>query len=281
MKRITVSLRLITMVATAAVFLLLHSVAAQAEIIVFTAQLLASNEVAPVTVNPSENGTSGLATVTLDVTRSGSTITAATARFDVSLNGMASNSVIVLAHIHEGLATANGAVRVDSGLTPSAPVPASFGASFTRSNLTVTPAVAQAIINNPAGFYFNVHTALSPGGVARGQLAVQSGPVGFTVPTLSEWGMILMSLIFVAACTFFMVGRRRAVWAGDNAVMMSDSVTPMDWRLFGKVALAVELIIALTLVLLRAGAVDSFGALTAGLVLAYTLHLLIHRARKP
>ena len=28
----------------------------------------------------------------------------------------------------------------------------------------------QAIINNPAGFYFNAHSTLNPGGVVRGQL---------------------------------------------------------------------------------------------------------------
>jgi hypothetical protein len=47
------------------------------------------------------------------------------------------------------------------------------------------------------------------------------------------------------------------------------------------VALYVEVIIALALVILRAGAVDIFGALASGLVLAYTLHLLISSARKP
>jgi hypothetical protein len=31
-------------------------------------------------------------------------------------------------------------------------------------------ALFQQIINNPAGFYFNAHSTLNPGGVARGQL---------------------------------------------------------------------------------------------------------------
>jgi len=43
-------------------------------------------------------------------------------------------------------------------------------ASFTKSNINVDPAVAQRILSNPAGFYFNVHTTLNPGGVARGTL---------------------------------------------------------------------------------------------------------------
>jgi hypothetical protein len=31
----------------------------------------------------------------------------------------------------------------------------------------------QSIIDNPANFYFNVHSSLNPGGVARGQLVKQ------------------------------------------------------------------------------------------------------------
>jgi hypothetical protein len=39
--------------------------------------------------------------------------------------------------------------------------------------VAVSQADAQAIINNPAGYYFNVHTALTPGGAIRGQLVKQ------------------------------------------------------------------------------------------------------------
>ena len=34
-------------------------------------------------------------------------------------------------------------------------------------------ATLQSIIDNPAGFYFNVHSSTNPGGVARGQLVKQ------------------------------------------------------------------------------------------------------------
>jgi len=43
-------------------------------------------------------------------------------------------------------------------------------ASFTKAGITVLPELAQRILNNPAGFYFNVHSNLNPGGFARGQL---------------------------------------------------------------------------------------------------------------
>jgi hypothetical protein len=45
--------------------------------------------------------------------------------------------------------------------------------SISATNQPVTPEIAQAILNNPAGFYFNVHSAVNGGGVARGQLVRQ------------------------------------------------------------------------------------------------------------
>jgi hypothetical protein len=42
--------------------------------------------------------------------------------------------------------------------------------SFTKSNVAVTPDLANQLMSNPGGFYFNVHSTLNPGGVARGQL---------------------------------------------------------------------------------------------------------------
>jgi hypothetical protein len=46
--------------------------------------------------------------------------------------------------------------------------------SFVRTGFPVSPVdSANLIINNPAGYYFNVHSALNPGGVARGQLRLQ------------------------------------------------------------------------------------------------------------
>ena len=46
-------------------------------------------------------------------------------------------------------------------------------------------------------------------------------------------------------------------------------------------ALSVETLIAVALLLIRPGIVDSLGSLSAGLLVSYTLHLLVSRARKP
>ena len=43
--------------------------------------------------------------------------------------------------------------------------------SVTKNGINVPADRATAILNNPAGHYFNVHTALNPAGAIRGQLA--------------------------------------------------------------------------------------------------------------
>lgn len=287
MKRSIASVLFFMMAAVSAAPLFMPAAQAQTETIVFTAILSASNEVAPVVVHPTEINTTGSAFVTLEVTRTGGVITAATARFDASLSGMAANSVIILAHIHEGAAGVNGPVRVDSLISPAAPVPTVGGAaSFTRTGLAVTPSVAQAIIDNPAGWYFNVHTALSPGGVARGQLVRQQAGGGGGVlgaPTLSEWGAILMTLLFIALGTFFIIARgpRAAMVAGAaEASHTEQPVKAIDWRLLAKIAVVVEIAVAAALVALKADAVDVFGALVSGLIVAFILHLFVNNWRR-
>ena len=43
--------------------------------------------------------------------------------------------------------------------------------TFTKTAVTPTDvATAQGVLNNPAGYYFNVHTTVNTGGAARGQL---------------------------------------------------------------------------------------------------------------
>src|SRR5687767_14626873 len=144
MKRITVSLLLMMLTFASVISMMMPLAEAQTENLTFHANLLAANEVPPVgVVHPTEVGTVGSAVVTLTVTRTAGTITAASARFDVQLNGTAGNTSIILAHIHEGASGVNGPVRVDSGLTPTTAIPSPFGVSFSRSGLTATPAIAQ------------------------------------------------------------------------------------------------------------------------------------------
>lgn len=140
----------------------------------FTATLLPANE-NPAIVG-SEAAGSGTATVTIVTTKDGAgNVTAATATFVVNMSGFPAGTTISNAHIHAAASGINGAVVVPSGITNGANVVAANGTvSFTAANLTITPVdVANQILANPAGFYFNVHTTLNPGGVARGQLVRQ------------------------------------------------------------------------------------------------------------
>jgi len=130
------------------------------------------NEV-PAVTNADRTG-SGLVQITLHLTRNAANvITAATADFEVALTGFPDGTVLTGAHMHPGVAGVNGGVAVSTGIASGEIVLANGAGSFTRNGVTVTPAVAQSIVSNPAGFYFNVHTVLSPPGAARGQLQFQ------------------------------------------------------------------------------------------------------------
>ena len=127
------------------------------------------NEVPPVTT--ADRSGSGLVEITLHLTRDAAgTITAATADFEVALTGFPTGTTLTGAHIHPGVAGVNGSVAVSTGIANGEIVLTNGTASFTRNGVTVTPATAQNIISNPAGFYFNVHSTVTPSGCARGQL---------------------------------------------------------------------------------------------------------------
>jgi hypothetical protein len=140
--------------------------------LIFTAQLNAANEVPPVA--NSESSARGAVQITLDVTRNASNaITAATAGFYFQATGLPAGTNIVGAHIHPGAAGTNGPVMVNTGLSAAAPLTMPGAVvEFTVSGVAVDAATAQGIINNPAAYYFNIHTPQNPGGVARGQLVL-------------------------------------------------------------------------------------------------------------
>lgn len=126
----------------------------------FIAQLAPANEV-PAIASGEASGI-GTAAITLDAT-------AATATFQVAVSGFPSTTQMNIAHIHQAPAGTNGAIVVDTTLTSGQFVLTNGAGSFTRT-VPASAAVVQGIINNPAGFYFNIHSTLHPGGVARGQL---------------------------------------------------------------------------------------------------------------
>jgi hypothetical protein len=138
--------------------------------IVFTANLTPAAEVPP--ISNAENTGQGAAQITFDVVRDGTgAISSGTVTFHFQLSGFPSSTSVVAAHIHTAPAGVNGPVLVNTGIVASAPVTLSNGVgTFTAANISVPPATIQNIVNNPAAFYFNVHSPTNPGGFARGQL---------------------------------------------------------------------------------------------------------------
>ncbi len=136
----------------------------------FTTGLLPSNEV-PAVTNADSTG-SGTVTITMNTTKdSAGNITAATADFTVTLQGFPAGTTLTGAHIHPGAAGVNGGVIWNLLLGSGEIVLANGSTTFTKTAVNPSDVVhAQAIINNPAGYYFNVHTTLNPGGAVRGQL---------------------------------------------------------------------------------------------------------------
>ena len=136
----------------------------------FTATLSPANEV-PAIAGAEATG-SGTATVTIVTTKDAAgNVTAATTTFVVNLSGFPAGTPINAAHIHNGAAGVNAGVVVSSGITAGGNVLTSGSGTFTAAGITITPVdLANQILANPAGFYFNVHSTLNAGGVARGQL---------------------------------------------------------------------------------------------------------------
>jgi len=135
----------------------------------FTATLRPSEEVPPVT--GAESAGSGTATITLIATNDASgNLSSATVTFAVNLTGFPAGTPINIAHIHQAAAGQSGNVVVSTSVAPGEVNLTNGSGSFSRSGIAVTPDIATQLMSNPAGFYFNVHSTLNPGGVARGQL---------------------------------------------------------------------------------------------------------------
>jgi hypothetical protein len=136
----------------------------------FTADLSASNEVPPV-VNADTNAT-GTMTVTITVTRdSSNNITAVSSTdFVVNMAGFPAGTILSGAHIHAAPAGSNATIFIDTGLTNGELTLGTGTGSFAKSPTNVSVEMANALVANSAGHYFNVHTRLTPGGAIRGQL---------------------------------------------------------------------------------------------------------------
>jgi len=146
--------------------------------IVFTAALAFANEIPTLPTSNVDVNARGTATVTFNLTRdSAGTITAATVGFVYNVTGFPAGTILRGTHVHEGGPTVSGGVKIDSGLGAANPITLGDG---TMNNITFASTtfpdglgLINAIIANPNGYYFNVHSGVNPGGAIRGQLVKQ------------------------------------------------------------------------------------------------------------
>lgn len=134
----------------------------------FTATLMPSNEVPPVT-GPEASG-SGNVTITFAVTKDANgNITSASVTFVANLSGFPPGTTVIAGHIHKGAPSCACPVAITANVS-STPLPTGSG-SLVLSNSAPDVAIVQDILNNPGSYYFNLHSTLNPGGFARGQLS--------------------------------------------------------------------------------------------------------------
>ncbi len=112
------------------------------------------------TLSPDNNVPPGPARATGDATIE---IQADAGRVCQTINYANTGAPLTLAHIHEGNPGVNGPVVVDLQVLPSGQ----------QACVSADPAVLSRIVENPGGFYVNLHTDAFPNGVLRGALSAQ------------------------------------------------------------------------------------------------------------
>ena len=134
---------------------------------------------------------SGVAWPTVAVRRdAGGTITSGRVTFDVNFS-IDPGATIVGLHIHRGTSPQNAPVVIDSGVSGASPVSSPSGKGNITRSVEVTSAtglnVLADLLNNPGGFYVDLHTAAIPGGLIRGQLLPLDGFFVTHVAGGGEW----------------------------------------------------------------------------------------------
>jgi uncharacterized protein (TIGR03437 family) len=155
-----------------------------------TVQLSPANEVNPNPAPPAN--ITGQAAININPTRNAlGVVTGGSVTFTVSFDFKGPVTVVGL-HIHEGAATVNGPIRIDTGLsaTNNLVVPGGVGTvNLTAQN--VDPQVLQRVLANPAGWYVNIHSTFNPGGAMRSQLSNLVAPAVIT--SLSSYAVVMQN----------------------------------------------------------------------------------------
>ncbi len=149
------------------------AIAQRSETVTFLAALSPANEVPPISIEAR-----GTALLYAHVMRDAQDqIVSGSVDFVVLYNFPGETTFTGL-HIHSGAAGVNGPVTVNTGIAAGAnsvTIEAPFRGVFSRQ-AQVPPdnaaalATLRGMFDNPAGYYVNLHSTVSPGGVIRGQV---------------------------------------------------------------------------------------------------------------
>jgi hypothetical protein len=104
---------------------------------------------------------------------------------------------VAISHIHEGAEGVDGGVVVDLDLD-------GFEGTSEGCNEAAEADALQAIIDDPAGYYVNLHNEAFPGGAIRGQLAASTPN---TALPSTDRSVALLGLLLVAVAG--VLGARR------------------------------------------------------------------------
>ena len=148
-----------------------------ADTLYFRAVMLPSNEVPATTANAT-----GVADILAHVIRDSSgQIVSGSVDFLLHVNFAAAATATGL-HIHSGDSTVAGPVVIPTTLSAGNPQQLKAGGDIVRFQAQVTGegtalTSLRGMIQNPAGYYVNIHTTDFPGGAIRGQLVPAVGTV--------------------------------------------------------------------------------------------------------
>jgi len=144
---------------------------------VVTVDMTTAKEVPPVTNVMS----SGTGTITASPTRDDKgAVTGGNVTFSINYD-LPAGSVIRGLHIHEGPPDMNSGVVIDTGLNANNTIQAPTGKGSINFTVPIRTAgqigALTRLLNDPTGFYVNLHTVTNPGGEIRSQLsALSSSP---------------------------------------------------------------------------------------------------------
>ncbi|MCX6231288.1 MAG: IPTL-CTERM sorting domain-containing protein [Bacteroidetes bacterium] len=184
--------------------------AVKAQITIYTATLSGLNELPP---NPS----AGTGTAIITINQS-----AATMRVQCSFSGLTGQ--VTASHIHAATPapySGNAGVATTTPSFPGFPTGVTSGSydntfdmtlatSYNPSFITAhggTTATAFAFLLaslNSGQAYYNIHTTVYPGGEIRGFLVHQP-----SIPTLSQWGLIIFGLMMLSVGMLYIYRRKR------------------------------------------------------------------------